>query len=412
MTEAIQSETVPALSAVRAIPAALAPWRYKRLPEWQRDFRSADSDHHIQQYLTAIATGDRERADLLMGAKVAAGGPYTGTVGQLIPLPLSDYINAALYKFSKMHQLARVLTSASGSLRVPNQTGLSVSFWVAEGAALLGTEPEVAQERTLNLQKLTNLATISNEALEDAFGLAEWLTLDVTRQMGQEEDIQFYSFTGSGTAGNRPKGLERASSTIADQPDQYYVPTDPTQTTLPDWTLPTNIDYAHVQKMFFALPEKSRSSAVWTGNDLVEEAIMNLVDGDGISQGRPMFPIENIPINTVSEGVLNQPVPMIFGRPFVNMPGQLDTSGTPGQDDNRLYFINMRKAYVILRKDLRVERSGLSGFANDQTQFRFIHHVDGQPTTASPSFPLLDTGDFSESEYVYTGSIIGAGAIT
>jgi HK97 family phage major capsid protein len=401
-------ETVPALSAVRAIPADLAPWRYKRLPQWQRDFRSADSDVAVQHFLKAIAGG--ERADLLQGDPEGNGEPMDGTVGQLVPLPLSDYIKAALYKFSKMHQLARILTSPSGSLRVPFQTEISVSTWVAEGLTVAGTEPETEGSINLVLQKLTSLATISNEALEDAFGLAEWLTLDVAKEMGQEEDDKLY---GNGTGTQMPRAFESMTTTDT-QPDQYYVPTGTQlwdQGTTPfdeiDFSRKTLIDYAHIQKMFFSLPEQVRSTAVWTGNDLVEEALMNMLDG----ADRPHFPMTEIPIGTISDGIANTPTPNVFGRPFVNMPGTLDTSGDPASNENRLYLVDMRRSYVILMKDLRVDRSGLSGstFANDQTEFRFVHRIDGQPFDRFASSPNIDTGDFSQSTYVYTGSITGQG---
>jgi HK97 family phage major capsid protein len=417
-------ESVPALSAVRAIPAALAPWRYKRLPEWQRDFRSADSDVAISEFLRAVATGDRQRADLLQGDPAGTGEPMDGTVGQLVPLPLADYIYPALYRFGKMRQLSRLHTSPSGSLRIPLQTLRSISTWKAEGVAITGTEPITDESISLVLQKLTTLSVTSSEALEDAFGLAEWLTLDVTKQMAQQEDLMFYSESGIGSANGLPLGLEHAASTFANQaPEQYYVPTgtqafdggaDPFDA--PDWTRPTKIDYVHIQNMFYSLPEQARNSAVWTGNDIVERAIDDMIEGDdtaGSSQ-RPQFPMTEIPVGTISDGVANTPTRNVFGRPFVNMPGQLDLTLTPGAVANKLFFIDMRRAYAILDTgEIRVDRSGLSGsaFASDEVHFRFVHRVDGQPYEQDPSFgPIIDnSGAKTDSAYVYTGSIFGEG---
>jgi HK97 family phage major capsid protein len=397
-------ESVPALSAVRAIPAALAPWRYKRLPEWQRDFRSADSDIRIQQFLRALARG--ERADLLQGDESDEGAPMDGTVGQLVPLELSSYVDAALYRFSKMHQMARIFTGTS-TLRVPLQTSVSVSTWTAEGATIAADEPTLGKPTDFNLvlQKLTNLAVISNEALDDAFGLAEWLTLDVSQEMGQEEDLKFYS-TGNGST--QPRGLELGMATTVDEPDQYYVPTG-TQVQ-GNFQTPTFIDYKHIQNMFYSLPEQARSAAVWTGNDLIERALDDMLDGLDNLSGRPQFEMTEIPIGTISDGIANTPTRSVFGRPFVNMPGLLDESGTPGQDDNRIYFIDMRRSYAILRQDLRVDRSAMgAGFANDQTVFRFVHRVDGKPFERFASSPNFATGDFSQSAYVYTGAIKSIG---
>ena len=95
------------------------------------------------------------------------------------------------------------------------------------------------------------------------------------------------------------------------------------------------------------------------------------------------------------------------------MPGAAPTSGPPTALQNKLFFIDMRRAYAILDKgEIRVTRSGLSGgsFAADQTAFRFVHRVDGQPYEENPSSPTIapTSETYANSAYVYTGAITGA----
>jgi HK97 family phage major capsid protein len=334
------------------------------------------------------------RADLLEG--VSTGAPFDGTVGQLLPLPVSNYLLEALYKGARMRQHARVFQRSQGaSLRIPTQNLASVSTWVAEGLTAAGTSPTVSTSISLVLQKLTHLVAVSNEVLEDEiFGLASWLINDVGMEMAEREDAALYS-SGGGAASNQPRGLEAHDTTITGTgfDPAWYVP-GPDQAA--DHILPTTINYAHLLKMYFRLPEKERTGAIWTGNSLIAEALSAMVD----LNGRPILRMANEAGGIVSDAQAGGVTSTVLGRPFVEMPGLLNT-GTPGEDDNRLYFINMGRAYAILEAGgVRVAATteGGAAFAEDETHFRFIRRVDGAPTGQPiPTKP----------QYVYTGSISG-----
>jgi HK97 family phage major capsid protein len=397
---------VPARSAGRTLPAALTDSRYRFLPAWQRSFRTPDEDYQVARFLRALACNDQvtlrtiaaedrlTRADLLEGTSTA-GAPFSGSAGELLPLPISNYMLEALYKGARMRQNARVFQrSAGASLRIPMQSIKSISSWEAEGADIDGgTEPAVASAINLVLTKLTNLVAVSNEVLEDeVFGLASWLINDVGMEMAETEDKALYS-TGTGT--NQPRGLEAADTTITGATlDPVWYVQGPDQAA--DNIEPTTINYAHLLKMYFRLPEKERSGAIWTGNSLIAEALSAMVD----LNGRPILRMANEAGGIVSDTMAGGATSTVLGRPFVEMPGLL-TTGTPGEDDNRLYFINMPRSYAILEAGgVRVAATseGGSAFLTDMTHFRFIRRVDGapfnNPIAASP-------------QYVYTGSIEG-----
>jgi HK97 family phage major capsid protein len=398
---------VPARSAGRTLPAALTDSRYRFLPDWQKAFRSPDSDYEVSRYMRALASNDQVtlrtihaedkllRADLLEG--VSTGAPFDGTVGQLLPLPVSNYLLEALYKGARMRQHARVFQRSQGaSLRIPTQNLASVSTWVAEGLSAAGTSPTVSTSISLVLQKLTHLVAVSNEVLEDeVFGLASWLINDVGMEMAEREDEALYG-SGGGAGSQEPRGLEAADTTItgATLNPVWYVQ-GPDQAA--DNIEPTTINYAHLLKMYFRLPEKERTGAIWTGNSLIAEALSAMVD----LNGRPILRMANEAGGIVSDAQAGGATSTVLGRPFVEMPGLLDASGTPGEDDNRLYFINMGRAYAILEAGgvrVAATNEGGAAFAEDETHFRFIRRVDGAPTGQPiPTKP----------QYVYTGAIEG-----
>jgi HK97 family phage major capsid protein len=116
--------------------------------------------------------------------------------------------------------------------------------------------------------------------------------------------------------------------------------------------------------------------------------------------GRPILRLASEAGGIVSDAQAGGVTSTVLGRPFVEMPGLL-TTGTPGEDDNRLYFVNMPRSYAILEAGgIRVAATteGGSAFTDDTTHFRFIRRVDGQP---------FNNPVGARPQYVYTGSISG-----
>jgi HK97 family phage major capsid protein len=395
---------VPARSAGRTLPAALTDSRYRFLPAWQRSFRNPDEDYQVARFLRALACNDQvtlrtiaaedrlTRADLLEGTSTD-GAPFSGSAGELLPLPISNYMLEALYKNARMRANARVFQRASGaSLRIPMQSIASISAWTAEATAVPGgaAEPAVASAINLNLKKLTNLVAVSNEVLEDeVFGLASWLVNDVGMEMAQTEDIALYN-DGDGTL--EPAGFEEADATVTAGPG-YYVDT---LTQVANFELATLIDEIHLVKMYYALPERERGGAIWTGNSLIARTLSTMND----SNGRPILRLANDAGGIVGDAEAGGQTRTVFGRPFVEMPG---ATGAADERVNRLYFVNMGRSYAMLEAGgIRVAATteGGTAFATDMTHFRFIRRVDGQPFNN----PIA-----AKPQYVYTGNITGPG---
>ena len=406
---------VPALSAGRTQLADLSAWRYKTLPAWQQEFRDADSDFIVSSWLRGIGMAHRDggvelrkcqeasenvRADLLVGA--STGGVFDGTMGDAIPLPVASYIQIALYNLTRMRGLIRVFDAAPGteSLRIPLQSAISTSGPFDEQEAITGTSPGLASHLNLVLQKHATVSKLSNEAIEagSGFGLVQWMINDVTTQMADHEDTLIYS-TGAGAASSEPRGLEAADQSLSGTSPTYFVDT---LTQVIDFGLETLVDYLHIVKMFYALPEFSRRNAIWSGPDSVMQALSLMLDDNG----RPIFLQASEPGGTIGDALgAGNSVGSILGRPVMNLPGvnvALTAAAVTDSDENRLYFWDPKRTIAMLEQSaMRIEASRDADFLADNTIYKFVRRFD--------SAIMGNAGVSGRFDYVFCGGFTGAG---
>lgn len=385
---------------------------YGTLPAWQREFRSEDGDHVIASYLNALrlakqdggqamrtVMGECKRANLLEGDSSAAGAAFDGTAGEMLPLPLHNAINIAFYRDARMRRLMQMITLSQGaSLRLPQQNAVASTTWTAEAVPLTQGEGTVSASLNLQLQKQGTLANLSNELLEDAaFAVVQWLTQDVTSLMAEDEDEKLYG-SGAGAGSDEPSGLE-AEDTIVTMTTApaYFIPAGVLQTA--DFFLVTDIDYAHILKMYFSLPEAERRTAIWSGPDEVMKTL-SLISDDS---ERPIFQPRMDPVQIVGDPESGATINNILGRPVFNLPG--DNAAIPtDSNSNRLYFWNPRRTYAGIEKgSVKVALSEHVLFNSDITQYRFTRRVDGG---------VLGNAIAARPNYVFTGGITGAGPPT
>jgi HK97 family phage major capsid protein len=145
-----------------------------------------------------------------------------------------------------------------------------------------------------------------------------------------------------------------------------------------------------ITDMYYALPEKHRRNAIWSGPDTIAAILSKVVDGNG----RPIFSFASNPAEVVGDNDAVGQVGTLFRRPFINMPGQEGV----GEDKNRLYFSAMDRTFAMLEKGgIRAESSRDFKFTSDLTTFKFVRRVDGQPIgNRTAGLPF---------DYVYGGNL-------
>jgi HK97 family phage major capsid protein len=333
------------------------------------------------------------RADMLEGVQSPLGTPYDGTVGQLVPLSISTFGMAALYAYGKMRNHAMVLQKGEGgSVRVPVQTIRTTAAWADEGGTIGAGEPTIDVGINIVLTKIGVLYKASSELVEDsAFDIGSWLLNDAGRALASAEDQRFYA---GGISPPQPDGFEVGGTTDTSVQNGLCVPTATQVSPTPG--LPTDIDYTHLITMFYALDESMREDAIWTAGSVVAQ-ILEQVSWSTAGTFEPI-------LRRQGDGSLT-----LLGRPFVEMNATQTTSASPTVSENKLYFVNMRNAYIILEEpSIKMARTSVGGasFAGDMTHFRVTHRVMGKRvvdvTTNNSNHPAVNP-------YVYTTAIKGAG---
>jgi HK97 family phage major capsid protein len=128
----------------------------------------------------------------------------------------------------------------------------------------------------------------------------------------------------------------------------------------------------------------SRKNAVWLISQDVEPQLysMSMAVGTG-----------GVPVYMPAGGVSGQPYGTLFGRPV--MPSEYcDTVGDLGD-----IILADFSQYLLLKKDgLKSDSSIHVNFVYDETAFRWVYRVDGQPAWASELTPK--NGGSTQSPFV------------
>jgi HK97 family phage major capsid protein len=231
--------------------------------------------------------------------------------------------------------------------------GGMIGYWGEEGAALTDASAKFSRV-VLDAKKLTGFSLVPNELLTDSLisfsALIESLW---PRALAWYEDVAFIKGTGVG----EPLGFlgNPAAVAVAAETGQ------PTATVL----------YENIVKMYSRMLPASLSQAVWICSPDVFPQLMTMALSVGTGGSAIMV------ANAAG------PAPMtIFGRPLI-ISEKMQQLGTQGD----LAFIDLSYYLVGDRQQMTAATSTEYRFANDQTAFRIIQRVDGQPWIKSAITP-------------------------
>jgi len=134
----------------------------------------------------------------------------------------------------------------------------------------------------------------------------------------------------------------------------------------------------NIFKMWARMHPRSKSSAVWFINSDVTPQLfgLNLTVGTG---GMPMF---------MAPGSLpNAPSGALLGKPIV------ETEFNPTLGDAGDVCLFDMSQYALIDRDVQAASSIHVQFIVDETAFRFVYRVDGQPKIAAPLTPYKGTAN-------------------
>jgi HK97 family phage major capsid protein len=252
-------------------------------------------------------------------------------------------------------------TSSSNVFTIPKDettpwgtTGVR-AYWEGEAAAL--TQSKLALEiSSLRLHKLSVLVPVTDELLEDAPSLGNYLSRKAPMAMRSKVDTAIVGGSGSG----QPLGIIGAPGTIA-------VAKEGSQTA-------DTVERLNVEKIWTRCYAEWRSRAVWLINQDVETQLMRMYGIDTEST-----PLGTWPIYLPPGGYSASPFSTLLGRPII-FTQACETLGDLGD----IVLADLSQYLTVTKTGgIRADISIHLWFDQDTTAFRFILRIAGQPWWAA-----------------------------
>lgn len=271
-------------------------------------------------------------------------------------MPISG--NANSMKINGVDETSRASTRWGGIL----------GYWEEEAAEKTATKPKF-RKIELNLKKLIGLCYATDELLQDAAALGGYIQQGFVSEFGFLLDDAIVN----GSGGGQPLGILNAGClvSVAKEGGQKAA----------------TILAENVIKMYSRMFASSRPNAVWLINQNIEPQLftMSLAVGTG-----------GIPIYMPAGGLSGQPYGTLFGRPVMAIE-QAATLGTQGD----IIFADLGGGYILAEKGgIQSDMSIHVRFVYDESVFRFVMRVDGQPVRASALTPYKGGANYTQSHFI------------
>ena len=269
-------------------------------------------------------------------------------------------------------------TSSSNSITFPadettpwQTSGGILAAWESEGGLKGQSKPNLT-EKTVKLNKLVSLVPVTDELLEDAGALANYINRKAPDKMNFKVDAAIIDGTGVG----QPKGILRSAGTITVAAESGQAA--------------DTVVFANIVNMYNRLTPEARRNAVWLVNPDVEAQLQVMqFPGTGTA----------VPVYLPPGGLSAAPYASLMGRPII--PHQalpvLGDSGDIVLGDLSSYLSVVKSGGV--RSDVSIHL----WFDYDMTAFRFVLRVGGQPWWDSEIAPFRQ-GALSRGFFVKLGA--------
>ncbi len=258
-------------------------------------------------------------------------------------IPLSG--NANGIKIPGIDETSRADGSRWGGIR---------AYWTAEAGDKTASAPHFRQI-SLELKKLTGLAYATDELLADAGALESVLRQGFAEEFGFKLDDAVINGDGVG----KPLGI-LASPALVSVAKEVGQPADTLQ--------PENLI-----KMWARCYGRSRLNAVWFINQDIEPQLFTLAIAVGTGGSTIYMP---------PGGLSQQPYGTLFGRPVI----PIEQAATLG-DKGDVLLADLSQYVLVDKGGVQSAVSVHVRFTNDETVFRFVYRVDGQPIWQSALTP-------------------------
>ena len=252
--------------------------------------------------------------------------------GYLVPDEYERTLVQALSEETAIRQHAKVITTSSGTHKIPIVASHGEAAWMEEEDAFQQSDESFGQVN-LDAHKVGTLIKVSEELLNDAaFDLEGYMRSEFARRIGDKEEDAFLNGNGS----HKPTGLLHETAGA-----QVGVTASTT----------TGITADELIDLFHSLKAPYRKKAVWILNDSTMKYIRKLKDGNGVYLWQP--------------GIRDGEVNTILGKPYSTsafMPEIAAGAKTLLFGDLSYYWIADRQGIVFKRLNELFAGNGQVGF--------------------------------------------------
>lgn len=236
------------------------------------------------------------------------------------------------------------------------------AYWENEADQLAGSKPKF-RTMDLSLKKLTGLCYVTDELLQDAAALESVLMQGFAEEFGFKVDDAILNGNGAG----QPLGILNSDSLVAVAKESGQAA--------------GTIVVENIVKMWSRCWGRSRQNAVWFINQEIEPQLytLRLMTGDN-----------GVPVYMPANGLADKPYSTLFGRPVIPLE-QCSALGTKGD----IILADLSQYLLIDKGGINAASSIYVRFLYDESVFRFIYRVDGQPVWNKPLQPYKGSGTLS-----------------
>lgn len=300
--------------------------------------------------------------------------------GFLVQKDFSTEILQDVFEVGKISKLCRrvpISRNANG-IKIPgvdetsrvngSRSGGTLAYWMAEAEEKTKSKPKF-REIDLNLKKAVCLVYTTDELLQDSAALENFVRVNATQELTFALEDAIINGTGAG----QPLGILNAGClvTVAKESGQI------TKTILAE----------NVVKMWSRLLPGSEETAVWltNKNTLPQLLSMSIAVGTG-----------GVPVYQPANALAGLPYQSLFSRPVIFCE-QAATLGTVGD----IILADLPKGYILAEKGgIQSDMSIHVRFLYDESVFRFVLRVDGQPVRAAALTPFKGGADDTQSHFI------------
>ena len=251
--------------------------------------------------------------------------------------------------------------------RASTRWGGIVAYWKDEAALKTKSKPKFRQIE-LNLNKLIGLCYATDELVQDVNALESYITTGFGEEFGFQMDDAIINGTGAG----RPLGILAAGCLVSVAKEAGQAA--------------DTVVFENIAKMWSRIFANSQSNAVWLINQNVWPQLFSMALSVGTGGSAVFLP---------PGGMSGSPYSTLMGRPIVPIE-QAATIGDLG--DIILADFN---GYILATKGgMSTDMSIHVRFIYDESVFRFVYRVDGQPILASAVTPYKGGATMTQSHFV------------